>query len=65
MIPVIEKGIISEPELMDFIMGYKKLVKANIMSETNFQIVMEGLGIQIGENGEIILDENNIYTLSE
>jgi len=65
MIPVIEKGIISEPELMDFILGYKKMVKANIMSETNFQIVMEGLGIQFGENGEIILDENNIYTLSK
>lgn len=65
MIPVIEKGIISEPELMDFIMGYKKLVKGNIMSETNFQIVMEGLGIQFGDNGEIILDENNIYTLSK
>ena len=65
MIPVIEKGIISEPELMDFILGYKKLVKANLMSETNFLNVMEGLRIQIGENGEIILDENNIYTLSK
>ena len=60
MIPVIEKGIISEPELMDFILGYKKLVKGNIMSETNFQIVMEGLGIKFGDNGEIILDENNV-----
>ena len=64
MIPVIEKGIISEPELMDFILGYKKLVKANVMSETNFLNVMEGLGIQIGDDGEIILDENNVYTLS-
>jgi hypothetical protein len=64
MIPVIEKGIISEHELIDFILGYKKLVKANIMSETNFQNVMEGLRITIGEKGEIILDENNIYTLS-
>ena len=65
MIPVIEKGIISEPELMDFILGYKKLVKANVMSETNFQVVMENLGIQFGDNGEIILDENKIYTLSK
>ena len=65
MIPVIEKGIISEPELMDFILGYKKLVKANLMSETNFLNVMEGLGIQIGDNGDIILDENNVYTLSK
>ena len=65
MIPVIEKGIISEPELMDFILGYKKLVKANLMSETNFLNVMEGLGIQIGYKGEIILDENNLYTLSK
>ena len=65
MIPVIEKGIISEPELMDFILGYKKLVKANLMSETNFLNVMEGLRIQIGGKGEIILDENNIYTLSK
>ena len=63
MIPVIEKGIISEPELMDFILGYKKLVKANVMSETNFLNVMEGLGIQIGYKGEIILDENNLYIL--
>ena len=65
MIRVIEKGIISEPELMDFIMGYKKLVKGKVMSETNFQVVMENLGIQFGDNGEIILDENNVYTLSE
>ena len=65
MIPVIEKGIISEPELIEFIMGYKKLVKANLMSETNFLNVMEGLGIQIGDNGDIILDENNVYTLSK
>ena len=65
MIPVIEKGIISEPELMDFILGYKKLVKANLMSETNFLNVMEGLGIQIGYKGEIILDENNLYILSK
>ena len=65
MIPLIEKGIISEPELMDFILGYKKLVKANLMSETNFLNVMEGLGIQIGDNGDIILDENNVYTLSK
>ena len=65
MIPVIEKGIISEPELIDFILGYKKLVKANVMSETNFLNVMEGLGIQIGDNGDIILDENNVYTLSK
>ena len=65
MIPVIEKGFISEPELMDFILGYKKLVKANVMSETNLQIVMENLGIQIGDKGEIILDENNTYILSE
>ena len=64
MIPAIEKGFISEPELIDFILGYKKLVKANVMSETNFLNVMEGLGIQIGDNGEIILDENNVYTLS-
>ena len=64
MIPVIEKGHISEPELMDFILGYKKLVNANFMSETNFQVVMENLGIKFGENGEIILDENNVYTLS-
>ena len=64
MIPVLEKGLISEPELIDFIIGYKKLVKANVMSEANFQIVMEGLGITIGENGEIILDENTMYTLS-
>ena len=64
MIPVLEKRLISEPELIDFIIGYKKLVKANVMSETNFLIVMEGLGITIGENGEIILDENTMYTLS-
>ena len=65
MIPVIEKGQISEPELIDFILGYQKLVKANVMSDFNFLNVMEGLGIEIGLKGEIILDENNIYTLSK
>ena len=62
---LIEKGIISEPELIDFILGYKKLVKTNVMRETNFLNVMEGLGIQIGDNGDIILDENKITQISE
>ena len=65
MIQVIEQGQISEPELIDFILGYQKLVKANVMSEFSFLNVMAGLGIDIGLKGEIILDENNIYMLSE
>jgi len=65
MIKVIEKGQISEPELIDFILGYQKLVRANVISEFNFLNVMEGLGIEIGLKGEIILDENNIYIFSE
>jgi hypothetical protein len=65
MIQVIENGIISEPELMDFVMGYQKLVKAKMVSELSFLNLMEDLGIEFGLNDEIILDENNIYILSE
>jgi len=32
MIQVIEKGIISEHELMDFIHGYEILVEADVLS---------------------------------
>ena len=63
MVKVIERGHISEPELIDFIVGYKKLVKANLMSETNFQIVMENLGIKITKKGGYKLDENSAYYL--
>lgn len=65
MIQVIENGFISEPELVDFIVGFKKLVKGGVLFEGSFKTVMENLEIKIGENGEIILDENNIYILSE
>ena len=63
MVKVIERGHISEPELIDFIVGYKKLVKAKLMSETNFQIVMENLGIKITKKGGYKLDENSTYYL--
>jgi len=63
MIKVLEKGHISEPELIDFIIGYKKLVKAGVMSETNFQIVMKNLGIKITKKGGYKLDENSTYYL--
>ena len=63
MVKVVEKGHISEPELIDFIVGYKKLVKAGVMSETNFQIVMENLGIKITKKGGYKLDENSTYYL--
>ena len=63
MVKVIEKGHISEPELVDFIVGYKKLVGAGVMSETNFQIVMENLGVKITKKGGYKLDENSTYYL--
>ena len=63
MVKVLEKGLISEPELVDFIVGYKKLVEAGVMSETNFQIVMENLGIKITKKGGYKLDENSTYYL--
>ena len=65
MIDVIENGIISEPELVDFVFAYQKLVKAKMVSELSFLNLMEDLGIEFGLNDEIILDENNIYILSE
>ena len=61
MVKVLEKGHISEPELVDFIVGYKRLVEAGVMSETNFQIVMENLGIKINKKGGYKLDENSTY----
>ena len=65
MIQVIENGIISEPELVDFVFAYQKLVNAKMVSELSFLNLMEDLGIEFGINDEIILDENNIYILSE
>ena len=63
MIQVIKKGIISEHELMDFIHGYEILVEADVLSKTVFEVVLTNLGIQIGKDGEYILDKNTSYKL--
>ncbi len=63
MIKVLEKGIISEPELIDFIRGYRKLVDAKIMSETSFGVVIENLGIKRTKKGGYKIDENSTYYL--
>lgn len=64
MVKVLEKGMISEPELIDFIRGYKKLVDAKIMSEPNFDVVIENLGIKRTKKGGYKIDENSTYYLS-
>ena len=61
MIQVIEKGIISEHELIDFIYGYKILVEADVLSKAVFDVVLTNLGVQIGKDGEYILDKNTSY----
>ena len=63
MIKVIEEGIVSEPELIDFIIGYRKLVEANVLSSTVFDVVMTNLGIDRGQDGEYYLNKTDYYKL--
>ncbi len=65
MIKVLEKGIVSEPELIEFIRVYKKLTDAKILSETSFEVLVENyLGIQRTKKGGYKIDENSTYYLS-
>jgi hypothetical protein len=63
MIKAIENGIVSEPELVDFIVAYKKLVEAGVMKETAFAATMKKLGIVITKNGGYQFDKDSTYYL--
>jgi hypothetical protein len=63
MIKVIENGIVSEPELVDFIVAYKKMVDAGIMKETSFVAAIKKLGIVITKNGGYQFDKDSTYYL--
>ena len=56
---------ISEPEVMDVVLGYHKLVKLGMLNETDFEILQMTLGIFEVSPGVFSLNEDETYTLGE
>jgi len=54
---------ISEPEIIDLISSYRKMVKAGILKEKGFVKLLIKLGIDRPSDNQFILDENKVYTL--
>jgi len=56
---------ISEPEIIDLISSYRKMVKAGILKEKGFVKLLIKLGIDRPSDNQFILDENKVYTLKK
>jgi len=54
---------ISEPEIIDLISSYQKMVKAGILKEKGFVKLLLKMGIDRPSDNQFILDENTVYTL--
>jgi len=54
---------ISEPEIIDLISSYRKMVKAGILKEKSFDKLLGKLGIDRPSENQFILDESTVYTL--
>jgi hypothetical protein len=54
---------ISEPEVMDVVLGYHKLVKLGMLNKTDFEILQMTLGIFEVSPGVFSLNEDETYTL--
>ena len=54
---------ISEPEIIDLISSYRKMVKAGILKEKGFDKLLGKLGIDRPSENQFILDEHTVYTL--
>ena len=54
---------ISEPEIIDLISSYRKMVKAGILKEKGFVKLLIKLRIDRPSDNQFILDENKVYTL--
>ena len=54
---------ISEPEIIDLISSYQKMVKAGILKEKGFVKLLLKMGIDRPSDNQFILDENKVYTI--
>lgn len=55
---------ISEPEVMEVVLGYNKLVKLGILDQGDFTNLLYCLGIIEIEEGVFSINENETYHLS-
>ena len=58
---LIENELISEPEVMDVVLGYNKLVKLGICNETDFIDILSKLGIDKVDENTFSTNENETY----
>lgn len=58
---LIENEQISEPEVMDVVLGYNKLVKFGICNETDFNKFLSILGIDKVNENTFSTNENETY----
>jgi len=52
---------ISEPEIIDLISSYRKMVRAGILKEKGFVKLLLKMGIDRPSDNQFFLDENNVY----
>jgi hypothetical protein len=55
---------ISEPEIIELISSYRKLVKAGVLTEESFISLLFNLGVKTLTENEFTIDEDTVYTLN-
>lgn len=61
LVDLIENQKIGEPEIVDLLSSYYKLVKNDLFSQSEFDVVLGRLGIT-KENDVFIIEEGMTYT---
>jgi hypothetical protein len=55
---------ISEPEIIELISSYQKLVKVGVLTEESFITLLFNLGVKTLTENEFTIDEDTVYTLN-
>jgi hypothetical protein len=55
---------ISEPEIIELISSYRKLVKVGVLTEESFTTLLFNLGVKTLTENEFTIDEDTVYTLN-
>lgn len=63
LVDLIENQKIGEPEIVDLLSSYQKLVQNDLFSQSEFDVVLERLGIT-KENDVFTLEDGVSYTFS-
>jgi hypothetical protein len=64
LLELLENQQITQNELVELLHGYVKLVKAEIFTQEEFNVVLDRLGVELKPGNVFVFDENSEYILN-